>query len=148
MLPASLCICCSICELSLTLTGNQTHISLSDRIKAIVAVPYVKCPKACRQAAGWTHQKLASSLQCSRPKHTSFQANADPTFQLEGLEITSAGCICAGRYLLEKAAVAVVPGSAFGAPNCIRISYAASEHVLQAAMQRMRDALGQIEIET
>lgn len=57
----------------------------------------------------------------------------------------SAVSLCAGRYLLEKAAVAVVPGSAFGAPNCIRISYAASEQVLQAAMQRMGDAIAQIQ---
>ncbi|KAK9796657.1 hypothetical protein WJX73_010603 [Symbiochloris irregularis] len=49
------------------------------------------------------------------------------------------------RYLLEKAAVAVVPGSAFGAPNCIRISYAAADTVLQSAMQRMKDALAQIQ---
>ena len=48
------------------------------------------------------------------------------------------------RYLLEKAAVAVVPGSAFGAPNCIRISYAASELTLEAALDRMSLAFAKI----
>ena len=37
------------------------------------------------------------------------------------------------RYLLEKAQVALVPGSAFGNPECIRISYAAADEVLAEA---------------
>ncbi|MEW5305114.1 MAG: hypothetical protein WDW38_001996 [Sanguina aurantia] len=45
------------------------------------------------------------------------------------------------RYLIEIAHVAVVPGEAFGAPNCIRISYAASLETLGAAMDRLRTAL-------
>jgi aspartate/methionine/tyrosine aminotransferase len=36
-------------------------------------------------------------------------------------------------YLLEKAQVALVPGSAFGNPECIRISYAAADEVLSEA---------------
>jgi aspartate/glutamate/aspartate-prephenate aminotransferase len=41
------------------------------------------------------------------------------------------------RYLIEKAHVALVPGDAFGAPNCIRISYAASIETLGKAMDRL-----------
>ena len=44
-------------------------------------------------------------------------------------------------YLLAKANVALVTGSAFGAPNCIRISYAASENELTEAIRRIKDAL-------
>jgi len=44
-------------------------------------------------------------------------------------------------YLLEKAHVATVTGDAFGAPNCIRISYAASEEQLREAMTRIKKAL-------
>ena len=44
-------------------------------------------------------------------------------------------------YLLTKANVALVTGSAFGAPNCIRISYAASEDELTEAISRIKDAL-------
>ena len=47
-------------------------------------------------------------------------------------------------YLLEEALVAVVPGSAFGDPNCIRISYATSEKVLKEATRRMSDALAKL----
>ena len=45
------------------------------------------------------------------------------------------------RYLLEKALVAVVPGDAFGAPDCLRMSYATSLEMLEKAMDRIEDAL-------
>lgn len=44
-------------------------------------------------------------------------------------------------YILEKAHVATVTGDAFGAPNCIRISYAASEEQLRDALSRIKKAL-------
>ena len=44
-------------------------------------------------------------------------------------------------YLLEKAHVATVTGDAFGDPNCIRISYAASEDQIKKAMGRVAKAL-------
>jgi len=46
-----------------------------------------------------------------------------------------------GDYILNEAHVALVPGSAFGNPNCIRISYAASEEQLTEAIARIRKAL-------
>lgn len=44
-------------------------------------------------------------------------------------------------YLLEEALVATVTGEAFGNPNCIRISYAASQEQIIEAVQRIKDAL-------
>ena len=44
-------------------------------------------------------------------------------------------------YILDEALVALVTGEAFGDPNCIRISYAASEETLIEAMKRVKDAL-------
>ncbi len=44
-------------------------------------------------------------------------------------------------YLLDKAHVAVVGGDAFGAPNCIRISYANSDDLLAEAVKRIGEAL-------
>ena len=44
-------------------------------------------------------------------------------------------------YILEKAHVAVVGGVGFGAPACLRISYAASEDELVEACRRMKDVL-------
>jgi aspartate aminotransferase len=44
-------------------------------------------------------------------------------------------------YLLDKAQVALVGGEAFGAPGCIRISYATSDELLVEAVRRMKEAL-------
>ena len=44
-------------------------------------------------------------------------------------------------YLLSEANVALVTGAAFGAPKCIRLSYAASEEELIEAIRRIKEAL-------
>jgi len=44
-------------------------------------------------------------------------------------------------YLLNDANVALVTGEAFGDPNCIRISYAASADTLTEAMRRVKKSL-------
>ncbi|MDG1778474.1 MAG: pyridoxal phosphate-dependent aminotransferase [Flavobacteriaceae bacterium] len=44
-------------------------------------------------------------------------------------------------FLLEEALVATVTGEAFGNPNCIRISYAASQEQIIEAVQRIKNAL-------
>lgn len=44
-------------------------------------------------------------------------------------------------YLLETGHVACVGGSAFGAPNCIRMSYATSDENLVEAFKRIKNAL-------
>ncbi len=47
-------------------------------------------------------------------------------------------------YLLESGHIATVPGAAFGAPNCIRISYANSDENLEEAMRRLKAALAKL----
>jgi len=44
-------------------------------------------------------------------------------------------------YLLDKAQVATVGGDAFGAPECLRISYATSDELLVEAVKRIKGAL-------
>lgn len=44
-------------------------------------------------------------------------------------------------YLLDKALVALVPGEAFGSPECIRISYATSKEQIAEAVKRLKPAL-------
>ena len=44
-------------------------------------------------------------------------------------------------YLLDQGLIALVSGDAFGSPECLRISYAASEETLTEAMRRMKNAL-------
>lgn len=57
----------------------------------------------------------------------------------EGLTINSSVDLC--KYLLEDSKVALVPGSAFGSPNHVRISFATSMDKLRQAMDRIRSGL-------
>ena len=59
-----------------------------------------------------------------------------------GHSVANADDLC--LYLLAVANVSLVTGSAFGAPNCVRISYAASEAELIEAMKRIKKALGDL----
>ena len=45
------------------------------------------------------------------------------------------------EYLLSEAKVAVVSGSAFGCPDCIRLSYAISTDEIKEAMSRIKQAI-------
>jgi len=45
------------------------------------------------------------------------------------------------EFLLHKAHVAMVSGTAFGAPECIRLSFAASETELRTAIERVSEAV-------
>jgi aspartate aminotransferase len=47
-------------------------------------------------------------------------------------------------YLLNEAEVALVPGEAFGSPNCLRISYAASKETLIEALNRIHKAVDKL----
>ena len=47
-------------------------------------------------------------------------------------------------YLLEEAHVATVGGAGFGAPDCLRLSYAASDEELIEAIRRIKEALGKL----
>ena len=48
------------------------------------------------------------------------------------------------EYLLYDAHVAVVTGSAFGAPNCVRFSYATAEEELIEAVRRIKKAIAKL----
>ena len=58
---------------------------------------------------------------------------------IDGFEINNASDM--SMFLLEKALVATVTGNAFGNPNCIRISYAASKKQIVEAVKRIRSAV-------
>lgn len=62
--------------------------------------------------------------------------------QAHGTMINNATDFC--MYLLHEANVALVTGEAFGAPECIRISYATSESELLKAMERIKIAVEKI----
>ena len=60
----------------------------------------------------------------------------------DGKTVNNADELC--LFLLEEAKVALVTGNAFGSPNCIRISYAASMEQLKEAVYRIKSAISQL----
>ena len=58
---------------------------------------------------------------------------------IDGYKINNAADM--SLFLLDKALVATVTGDAFGDPNCIRISYAASQDQLIEAIKRIKKVL-------
>lgn len=85
---------------------------------------------------------------CSRLIHAhSVTSPSAGQAQFAHLEMLSSQCrqsfMCC-RYLVEVGQVATVPGDAFGAPDCIRISYAASMADLEKAMERLSTALSKV----
>jgi aspartate aminotransferase len=50
-------------------------------------------------------------------------------------------CNDMSMYLMNKAYVALVPGAAFGNPDCIRFSYATSKELIIEAVSRIKKAL-------
>jgi len=60
----------------------------------------------------------------------------------DGRQINDAGDLA--MYLLEVGHVATVGGAAFGAPDCIRLSYATSDENIIEAIQRIKEALAKL----
>lgn len=63
----------------------------------------------------------------------SFPEISEIIARLDGINTDTELC----EYILNKAHVAVAPGSAFGTPNCIRISFAVSKERLKEAVDRI-----------
>jgi aspartate aminotransferase len=74
------------------------------------------------------------------PAAGTFYAFPDVSEAINGLSDMS-GDIQLAEHLLEKAEVAVVPGSAFGAPGHLRLSFACGLETLETAVNRIREAL-------
>ena len=74
------------------------------------------------------------------PAAGTFYAFPDVSGAIESLPDVSTD-IQLAEHLLEKAEVAVVPGSAFGAPGHLRLSFACGLETLETAVGRIREAL-------
>jgi aspartate aminotransferase len=92
-------------------------------VGALNAMPGVKCLRA--GGAFYAYPHVGEAIRALHAK---------------GL-IASPTDLAFSAYLLEKALVAVVPGSAFGTEGYVRISFATSMANLEKAMTRMHSAL-------
>ncbi|MFK7795708.1 MAG: pyridoxal phosphate-dependent aminotransferase [Gammaproteobacteria bacterium] len=81
-----------------------------------------------------------SGISCSKSQGTFYCfANIDEAIQqTEGVE----NDVEFATYLLTKCGIAVVPGTAFGLPGYMRISFANSKQKLADATQRLKEVLG------
>ena len=83
-----------------------------------------------------------NGFMCNKPDGA-FYVFPDISFYfnktIDGFTINNASDM--SMFLLEKAQVATVTGNAFGNPNCIRISYAASKDKITEAIERIKKYL-------
>lgn len=82
-------------------------------------------------------------VSCDPAPHGAFYAFPDVSGtygkSYQGREVTDSMSFT--EALLETANVSVVPGVAFGADNCVRLSYATSEQQIETGLQRIADFL-------
>lgn len=90
--------------------------------------------------------KEIEGLKCNKPEGA-FYVFPDISYYLgksyEGKVIRTATDLC--MYLLNTVYVSLVTGEAFGAPGCVRISYATSDEKLVEAMRRIKQALDKLQ---
>lgn len=89
--------------------------------------------------------KQIKGMECNVPEGA-FYVFPDISYflgkQFNGNVIKTATDFC--MYLLNNAHVSMVTGEAFGAPQCVRISYATSDEKLTEALIRIKTALEQL----
>ena len=95
--------------------------------------------EAFKQRRDYAHAQISSwaGVVCPKPEGA-FYLFPDVS-ALFTKDMPDASSLC--TYLLEEAKVAVMPGEAFGDPNCIRISYAVSDETLKEALHAIKTAL-------
>ena len=96
--------------------------------------------KAFHQRHDWLVPALNAlpGIQCTAGEGA-FYVFADCSAAIETLGLTDDAAFC--EHLLEKVGVALVPGSAFGTPGHVRLSFACGIDMLEQAVQRIAEAL-------
>jgi aspartate aminotransferase len=131
-------------------TSNPTHIA---QIAALAALTGPQdCVETMRKAFDERRQKMVELLraiphvQCREPKGA-FYAFPDVSWYVgkksaEGSILDDDVQLC--DWLVEVGKVAVVPGSGFGAPGHVRLSYACSMANIVEGVGRLAKALGSL----
>lgn len=125
-------------------TSNPSSISQAAAAAALGGdqSPVAPMVKAFRQRHDYFIQALDDlpGVNCL-PTHGAFYAfpgMEGPLNSLPGVDDD----VQLAEYLLEEAGVATVPGSAFGGPGHLRLSFAASMDTLEEAIRRLAGVLG------
>ena len=122
-------------------TGNICSVSQKAAVAALTG-PY-DCVESMRQAfqkrrdMAWKEIASWSNVVCPKPEGAFYLFADISALYDEKMPDATAAC----TRLLSEAGVALVPGDAFGAPDCIRFSYAVADDVLMDALARVRKVL-------
>jgi aspartate aminotransferase len=130
-----------------TIQGQSTSNASSISQKAAVAALNgdQACVATMNRAFKERHDYIVGALNTlpgvsCRPASGAFYAFADVSQAMAKLGLADDNAFAA--HLINTVGVAVVPGSGFGAPGHMRLSYACSRETLEKAVERMRKALG------
>ena len=131
-----------------TIQGQSTSNASSISQKAAVAAlnGNQQCVIEMNRAYRERHDYVVAALNSlpgvsCLPGAGTFYAFADVRGAMATLGMRDDYAFC--EYLINKAGVAVVPGSGFGAPGHMRVSFACSKQTLEEAMERIRAVLPQ-----
>jgi aspartate aminotransferase len=123
-------------------TSNAS--SISQKAATVALNGDQKCVTEMNRAFKERHDYVVAGLNrlpgvSCRPGFGSFYAFADVSAAMRQHRIPDDNAFA--EFLLNDALVAVVPGSGFGAPGHIRLSFACSLATLEKALDRMRKVL-------
>jgi len=129
-----------------TIQGQSTSNACSITQKAAIAALNgdQSCVAVMNQAFKERHDYIVAALNglpgvSCRPASGAFYAFADVRGAMQALGFKDDNAFA--EHLINKAGVAVVAGSGFGAPGHMRISYACSLETLRKAVDRIRAVL-------
>ncbi len=129
-----------------TVQGQSTSNAASMSQKAAVAALNGDqgCVATMNRAFKERHDYIVAALNTlpgvsCRAASGAFYAFADVSKAMANLKLKDDNAFA--EYLINTVGVAVVPGSGFGAPGHMRLSYACSRETLEKAVERMRKAL-------
>jgi aspartate aminotransferase len=129
-----------------TIQGQSTSNAASMSQKAAVAALSgdQSCVAMMNKAFKERHDYFVAALNTlpgvsCHPASGAFYAFADARQAIKNLGLKDDNALA--EFLIHTAGVAVVAGSAFGAPGHIRMSFACSKEMLEKAVDRMRTAL-------
>ena len=131
-------------------TSNATSISQKAAMAALSGDKafIAEMLKAFSERRNYVQKRLLAmkGVRCCLPQGA-FYAFPDISYYLgkrhQDRKIETSMDLCA--YLLEKFAVAIVPGSAFGMEGHVRLSFATSMEVLKKALDRIENGLNALE---
>jgi len=132
-----------------TIQGQSTSnaSSISQKAAVVALNDSQQCVTDMNRAYKERHDFLVAALNSlpgvsCLPGAGTFYAFADVRGAMANLGLRDDNAF--SEYLINKAGVAVVPGSGFGAPGHMRLSFACSRQTLEKAMERIRAVLPQL----